>query len=139
VPVDKSSYDKVESKYDSKPQDGSDGSKVPDTALTSPPVPSKEEKPSGLPITTDIGGARDENRAPGSPTQPRGSTGTHEKGTSSTTTATGGSRLSSGKPSLLNRIKGEVKVISGKLSKNEEKIEEGMKLKGKLPNGESST
>jgi len=32
----------------------------------------------------------------------------------------------------MNKIKGEVKVLSGKLGKNEEKIEEGRRMLGKI-------
>ncbi|KDQ23694.1 hypothetical protein PLEOSDRAFT_1090573, partial [Pleurotus ostreatus PC15] len=38
---------------------------------------------------------------------------------------------SSSKPSFMDKVKGEVKVISGKLGKNEEKVEEGRRMMGK--------
>jgi hypothetical protein len=37
------------------------------------------------------------------------------------------------KASLLDKVKGEAKVITGKLSHNEEKVLEGKKLMGKTP------
>jgi hypothetical protein len=53
---------------------------------------------------------------------------------SHTQDSSAGSLSSGGTPkkhSLLNKIKGEAKVISGKLGKNEEKVEEGKRLLGK--------
>jgi hypothetical protein len=35
------------------------------------------------------------------------------------------------KPKFMDRVKGEAKIIAGKLGGNEEKIEQGMRLKGK--------
>ena len=35
------------------------------------------------------------------------------------------------KPKFMDRVKGEAKIIAGKLGGNEGKIEEGMRLKGK--------
>jgi hypothetical protein len=45
----------------------------------------------------------------------------HERGNGSTVR----------KPKFLDRVKGEAKIIAGKLGGNDEKIEEGMRLKGK--------
>jgi hypothetical protein len=33
------------------------------------------------------------------------------------------------RPSLMSKIKGEVKILQGKISKNEEKVQEGRRLK----------
>ncbi|KAJ8487982.1 hypothetical protein ONZ45_g14132 [Pleurotus djamor] len=42
------------------------------------------------------------------------------------------SSVSSDKPSFMDKLKGEAKIISGKLAKNEEKVEEGKRLMGKV-------
>lgn len=61
--------------------------------------------------------------------------GTETQGAASN--ASGSSKASSGnggsphKSKFMDRIKGEVKVISGKLAHNEEKVEEGRRLMGK--------
>ncbi|KAG5633682.1 hypothetical protein DXG03_006813 [Asterophora parasitica] len=49
-----------------------------------------------------------------------------------TTSRTSGSSRSPQRNSFLNKIKGEVKVLSGKLAHNEQKVEEGKRLLGKV-------
>jgi len=45
------------------------------------------------------------------------------------TTSADGNNNNSGKPGLMSKIKGEVKILQGKMTKNEDKMEEGRKLK----------
>ena len=50
---------------------------------------------------------------------------------SSPTQSNGHGSGSTHKPKFMDRVKGEAKIIAGKLGGNEGKIEEGMRLKGK--------
>ncbi|KAL0952994.1 hypothetical protein HGRIS_007202 [Hohenbuehelia grisea] len=55
--------------------------------------------------------------------------GGHKRDESSSSMSTGGTPK---KPGFMDKLKGEAKVISGKLGKNEEKVEEGRRMMGKV-------
>lgn len=55
---------------------------------------------------------------------------TQSSGKSSSSNGSGGSERR--KSTFMDKLKGEAKVLSGKMSHNEEKIEQGKKLMGKV-------
>jgi len=108
--LDKEHYSEIEDRYEKGDKEGK------------PAVPPKDDKIDGLPTTSG---------SSATPIHPKESSNLHGKERSLESNSTSGGSRMSGKVSLMSKIKGEAKVISGKLSHNEEKIEEGRRLMGK--------
>jgi hypothetical protein len=82
-------------------------------------------------VPGDVGGGTmpvgDEHEGGVDSTDPKNKSGAHDR--QSTTDTTAADSTHSGKPKFMDKIKGEMKILSGKIGHKPEKVEEGQRLK----------